>query len=253
MLSAQRKSDGQTAYAYFESSSNAPFVCSACNAEVILRTNANQANYFTHASPFGCQYGEGESAEHRYCKMEIFRALLQESGVTDVMLERPLGTNRPDVSFYINNVPVAIEVQISSLSLETITARTVEYARKGIYVLWLLPWTPELNGDRYAPKLWEKWLHTCYFGRVYYWLENLTVLSYGFEPSLKAVPKTSWHFKNGEKRNTGGYSRRSKRFRSTVRRGNFHLVKDFAPRERCSWNGNSIAVPNAKLFMEHSV
>jgi hypothetical protein len=33
---------------------------------------------------------------------------------------------------------VAIEVQISSLSLETITERTIEYHRKGIHVLWLL-------------------------------------------------------------------------------------------------------------------
>jgi type I site-specific restriction-modification system R (restriction) subunit len=40
-------------------------------------------------------------------------------------LERPLGTNRPDVSAHINGVPVAIEVQISSLSLETIAYRTM--------------------------------------------------------------------------------------------------------------------------------
>jgi hypothetical protein len=30
-------------------------------------------------------------------------------------------------------------------------SRTIEYYRKGIYVLWLLQWTPKLDGKRYAP------------------------------------------------------------------------------------------------------
>ena len=61
--------------------------------------------------------------------MEIFEALQRHPAVSNAALERPLGTNRPDVSAYINGVPVAIEVQISSLSLDTITCRTIEYAR----------------------------------------------------------------------------------------------------------------------------
>ena len=99
--------------------------------------------------------------------MEIFLALQKEPHVRNVMLERPLGTNRADVSEEINGVPVAIEVQISSFSLETIAQRTVEYARKGIFVLWLLQWTPKLDAKRYTPRLWEKWIHSAYFGRVY--------------------------------------------------------------------------------------
>jgi competence protein CoiA len=99
--------------------------------------------------------------------MEIFQALKNDPRVRDVALERPLGTNRPDVSAHINGVPVAIEVQISSLSIETIMQRTIQYAQKGIYVLWLLQWTPKLDAKRYTPRLWEKWIHAAYFGRVY--------------------------------------------------------------------------------------
>jgi len=51
--------------------------------------------------------------------------------------------------------------------------RTIQYAQKGIYVLWLLLWTPKLNAQRYSPKLWEKWIHAAYYGRVYYWIEGL--------------------------------------------------------------------------------
>jgi hypothetical protein len=59
-------------------------------------------------------------------------------------------------------------------------AGRLEYARKGIYVLWLLQWTPTLNARRYTPRLWEKWIHAAYFGRMYYWIEGLTVASYHF-------------------------------------------------------------------------
>jgi hypothetical protein len=78
--------------------------------------------------------------------------------------------------------------------------RTIEYAQKGIYVLWLLQWTPALDGRRYAPTLWEKWIHALYFGQVYYWVEGLTVASYRFDPYFKTIQKTSWYSNDGEKR-----------------------------------------------------
>lgn len=126
MLSARRKSDGQIVTAYFESKRNAPFVCLECNEEVILKTGRRKINHFAHTNSIACKFAEGESKAHRRCKMEIYEALLQQPGVSDAALERPLGNARPDVSAYFNGVPVAIEVQISSLSVETIMRRTIE-------------------------------------------------------------------------------------------------------------------------------
>jgi len=191
-----------------------------------------------------------ESEAHRRCKTEIFKALQNQPGVHKPMLERPLGTNRPDVSAEINGVPVAIEVQISSLLPETIQRRTIEYARKGIYVLWLLQWTPKLDGRRYSPALWEKWIHAAYFGRVYYWIEGLTVVSYHFDTNHRTVPKKSWYAEDGKKMTGGGYSRRSKRYRTAVRGETFNIARDFAPRERFWWEGNGLKVPDAKIFMD---
>jgi competence protein CoiA len=250
MLSARRKSDGQIVNAYFESKKNAPFFCLECGDEVILKAGKRIVNHFAHASPLACRYAVGESEIHRRCKIEIFKALRESPGVSDVALERPLGTNRPDVSANINGVPVAIEIQISSLSIETIMSRTIEYARKGIYVLWLLQWTPKLDGKRYAPQLWEKWIHAAYFGRVYYWLQGLTVLSYEFQPSHTTVPKKTWYAENSRKMAAGGYSRRLKRYRTAVRRETFNLATDFVPKRRYWWEGNGIKVPDAKIFME---
>ncbi len=250
MLSAKRKSDGQIVTAYFESKVNGPFACVQCREEVILKTGRARVNHFAHANPIACKFAEGESELHRRCKMEIYEALKNAPGVRSPALERPIADCRPDVSAYINGVPVAIEVQISSLSLETIQRRTISYAQKGIYVLWLLQWTPALDAERYAPRLWEKWIHAAYFGRVYYWTEKLNLVAYRFEPSFKTVPRKSWYSPDGKKMTAGGYSRKSKRHRTATRVDSLNLVTDFAPKERFWWEGNGVKVPDAKLFMD---
>jgi competence protein CoiA len=250
MLSAKRTSDGQTVHAYFESKTNAPYVCLVCDDEVVLKTGKLRINYFAHINPLTCHFGKSESETHRRCKMEIYEALLQMPNVQNVALERPLDTVRPDVSAYINGFPVAIEVQISSLSIETIMRRTIDYHRKGIYVLWLLQWTPALDAARYAPKPWEKWIHAAYFGRVYYWTGGLNVVSYQFEPSFKTIPQKSWYAKDGRKITGGGYSVRSKRFKAAIRGKTLNLATDFGPKERSWWGTGDVKVPDAKLFME---
>ncbi len=249
MLSAHRKSDGQTVTANLEFKRNAPFLCLDCGEEVILKTGRRTVSHFAHVNPLVCRLGEGESEAHRYCKLEIYESLLRMPNVTDAALERPLAGNRPDVSAYINGVPVAIEVQISSLSLETIMRRTIDYHQKGIYVLWLLQWTPKLDGGRYTPKLWEKWIHAAYFGRVYYWTEGLQVVTYAFEPSLKSVPQKTWYARDGRKMSGGGYARRFKRHRTPIRGETLNLATDFVPKERYWWQGDGFAVPDAKLFI----
>lgn len=216
---------------------------------MILKIGKRTVNHFAHVNPLACRYADNESDEHRLCKMEIFEALRKTAGVADATLEKPIGTVRPDVWALIKGVPVAIEVQMSSLSIETIMARTIDYHQRGIYVLWLLQWTPKLDGQRYAPQIWEKWVHAAYYGRVYYWLKGLEVASYRFEPSLKAVPKKTWYDARGKKMTAGGYTTRSKRHRMPVREGTLNIAADFAPKERFWWQGDGFAVPDAKLFM----
>ena len=200
-----------------------------------------------HAEPVSRRIPESE--EHKRCKLAIYQALLSQPHVTKVRLERPLGTNRPDVSAYIHGVPVAIEVQLSRLSEDTIVHRTIEYARKGIYVLWLAQWRPALDRIRYSPALWEKWVHATYFGQVYYWLEGLTVIPYRFDRGFVTVPRTTWYSENGKRVTAGGYSRRSKRFRCAVRGEALNLLTDFGPRDREWWDGSKMKVPRAKLYM----
>jgi competence CoiA-like predicted nuclease len=48
-----------------------------------------------------------------------------------------MGTAPPDVSGFMGEIPFAIEVQISALTMEQIVYRTREYAKNGICILWL--------------------------------------------------------------------------------------------------------------------
>jgi competence protein CoiA len=249
MLLAKRVSDGQIVEAYFENERNGPFRCPDCNELVSLRSGDKRVNYFAHVNPFACEFAVPESDAHLRCKLEIFEALQKHLNANEVAMERRLGSVRPDVFAIINGVPVAIEVQISSLSVETIMARTIEYHRKGIYVLWLLQWSPELDRERYAPAKWEKWVHACYFGRVYYWLRGLEVVEYRFEPSFRVIPRATWIDSKGKRQSVGGYAQRSVRFRRAVRPSNLNIATDFVSRNRFWWEGGGVKVPDAKLFM----
>ncbi len=251
MLCAKRKSDGQIEIARLEARPFAPFCCPECDSEVILRVGSVRLSNFAHKPPVTCEYGKGESEVHRRCKMEIYEALSREPSVTKLALERSIKkTTRPDVSAYINGVPVAIEVQISNLTMETIVRRTEAYGRMGVYVLWLAQWSPYLDGELYSPRLWEKWVHACYFGKVYYWKKGLEIASYHFEPHFTYVPTSSWYSEGGEEMIAGGFERQSKRYRVPIERRVLHLTQDFIPRQRESWESKDYKIPASKLFLE---
>jgi competence protein CoiA len=139
MLSAIRRSDNQTVIAKSQIKADGPFLCIECKSAVILRSGSVRMAHFSHSRQDGCQYARGESEMHRRCKLEIYDALKMIPGIREVALERSFGTVRPDVSAFINGARVAIEVQISTLSPETIRQRTEEYARN----LSLLPMHPQ--------------------------------------------------------------------------------------------------------------
>jgi competence protein CoiA len=249
MLTGRRSIDSRVVTSFAVAKWDGPFTCVACQEPIKLSGSKFHINHFKHVSNTKCSLGKGESDIHRKCKLEIFQALATSTQVTDLRLETPLTSVRADVFARINGVPVAIEVQLSSLSIEEITFRTIQYAQRGIYVLWLLQWTPELNKQKYSPKAWERWIHAAYFGQVYYWIEDLKVVSYHFDPHHRSIPKRTWYSDKGERHIGRGYSVRSIRYRTPVRGNVLDLVQDFRPKERYWWEGNGLKVPDAKLFM----
>jgi|SRR5947209_266739 len=95
-----------------------PFYCPACRGQLVLKKGRKVVAHVAHRANAECKYAnEGESEEHRLAKREIRDALQRVPGVTDVRLERYLREVRPDVSFVLNGELVAIEIQLSQLSL----------------------------------------------------------------------------------------------------------------------------------------
>ena len=236
MLTAARESDGQKVAAWEAERADAPFICFCCRQTVRLKKGEIKAPHFAHVPPVTCEYGTGESEAHRLCKIALYEKLTRDPRVRKCEMERDLGTVRPDVSAYINDVPVAIEVQLSNLSLAKIKYRTLEYARKGIYVLWLPLYTPALKREIYSPRPWERWLHAVYFGRVYYWLEGLKIVPVGFR---------DYYYK--ARGLTKDYQKRSRKV-VPLDDGPLLLTQDFVPVKREARSPNHLAIARAKLF-----
>ncbi len=238
MLTAIRERDGQKLGAWEADKRDRPFICFCCQRVVTLRQGSVIAPHFAHLPPVVCEYGTGESAAHRQCKLAIYDSLAADPRVTKCELERNLGTVRPDVSAYLNGVPIAIEVQLSTLSLDRISYRTAEYRRKGIYVLWLPVYHAKLERELYSPRPWERWLHTTYYGRVYYWLRGATVLPVHFRDYFMTV-RGRMH----------DYQKLSRRQVPIMRR-TVHLSEHFKPCQRAAWTARHGAGPSALLLLD---
>ena len=238
MLTAARQGSGEKVAAWEVERREGPFVCFCCRQTVTLRRGEIKAPHFAHLPPVTCEYGTGESEAHRRCKLALFAGLSSDPRVRKCEMERDLGTVRPDVSAYINDVAVAIEVQVSNLSISRIQYRTAEYARKGIYVLWLPLYAASLREALYSPNPWEQWLHAAYFGRVYYWLEGTRVLPVHFRDYYANV--------RGRTRDYQKLARRKVPIDGRVAM----LTDDFRPVSREARAIKRWSIPPAKLFVD---
>ena len=238
MMTAIRQLDEQKVGAWEAEREERPFRCPCCAEVVTLRRGRLIAPHFAHKPPVTCEYGTGESEEHRRCKISIYEALLDHPRVAKCEMERDLGAVRPDVSAYINGVPVAIEVQASNLTLEKIRHRTEQYARRGIYVIWLPVYKESLKAGLYSPRPWERWLHEAYFGRVYYWVERLRIQPVHYRDYLTEV-----------RGRTKDYEKLSTR-KVPIDGEAAILTEDFMPVEREAWSRDFIHIPRARLFVD---
>jgi competence protein CoiA len=238
MMTAIRQLDGRKVGAWEAERDERPFLCPCCSEVVTLRRGGIIAPHFAHKPPVTCEYGTGESEEHRRCKIAIYEALVAHASVRKCEMERDLGAVRPDVSAYINDLPVAIEVQASNLSLEKIARRTLEYARRAIYVLWLPIYKESLKAELYSPRPFERWLHEAYSGRVYYWVESLRIQPVHFRDYLTRV---SGRTKDYEKLSTK---------KVPIDGEPVLLTEDFIGVEREARSRNFIQIPRARLLMD---
>jgi len=238
MLCAIRQSDSQKVAASDQQKCDGPFSCPQCIEETILKKGTMKVHHFAHKPPITCEYGRGETERHRECKLAIYEGLRRHPRFRDVEIERSMGTVRSDVSGFMGEIPFAIEVQISALTMDQIVYRTSEYAKKGIYVLWLALYRAALEEKRYSPRVWEKWVHAAYFGRVYYWIQGLEVIPYHLGECIELVEYC-------------GHRKLFKRFRVPKRGKAVSLAESFIPRHRTiEWRSRRLVVPESRLLID---
>ena len=249
MLTALRTSDNEKVLARSSAKPDAPFMCPACRCEVVLHKGLIRIPHFAHKARAACRLGAGETEDHLLTKLSLFDALRKEANVQDVELEKSFGTSVADVFAIISGVPVAIEVQRSALAIGEITARTAEYHRLGIAVLWIGIPNGDLGLSRYSLAAWERWCHAAYFGRVYYWAGGQTLRPIHFAPLSIRVEESTWR-KHGHVHSAGGYDKRSRRWRKPQPGEPVLVSNGFRRTCRPAWAGTSVRIPECTLFID---
>ena len=196
---ARKLANHQPVHASQVGRDDGPFYCAACHAEVVLRKGVVRADHFAHEASGCAAIGSEEGALHRACKQEMHAALVAENPaghweVERTILARPdrdIAEARPDLSGRVRGLPVAIEIQASALGIASILQRTRTYAQRGIHVLWMVPLREQLPDDGIRPRLHERYFHSMYFGRTYYWWPGLgaSVLPVHYGASTQWVPR----------------------------------------------------------------
>ena len=191
-----------------------PFFCPNCFSDVVIRKCAEKIDHFAHKSRLSLVLGIKQMALHDACTNEICSLLAYRYPNGKWEVERLIRKSEkcktpvliPDISGRINHVPIAIEVQISALTIPRIVQRTRGYARRGVALIWIVPLSEPLGTVPFRPRLYERYLHSIYFGRTYYWWagQGLNVKPVHYGAATRHIEYREW-FADGQQESAGDY------------------------------------------------
>lgn len=197
------------------SKKDGPFYCSECYTDAIHRNCHFRVNHFAHHARLSPIVRKEESALHKRCKEEICAQLKTAFPEGKWEVERPVKANsklgtgdlRPDISGYIGGQRLVIEVQASYLTIPRILKRAESYKKLGCAILWIVPLREPLGDALFRPRLFERYLHTAYFGRTYYWTfgSGLMVQPIHFDSAIRYIEQREFHTSPDSVEVVGGY------------------------------------------------
>lgn len=239
---------------------DAPFICRGCLSDAVLRKCTEKCDHFAHHSRTSPAIVSGETALHQGCLQEILDALRARFPAGNWEKNRKINVNKekgfdevvPDISGRLGgktDQPLVIEAQVSFLSIPQIIKRSEAYKKRGIPILWIIPLKEDLGDKPFRPRLYERYLHTMYFGRVYYWRRGfgtqLLPVHYGI--AVREIPFSSWYDKDAEEeRNAGGYDKAYKVIKRPVPADKIDIATNFYPLSRPEfrpWNERKTVPP----------
>jgi competence CoiA-like predicted nuclease len=261
---AIRKKTGVRISANVAEKADAPFVCPRCWTPAIVRKDrgGGRREHFAHFAPLTPIVPHEETEIHQAAKNEICEALKEVFPNGDWRVERTIHSYekngvkipelRPDVSGYLGSQRIVIETQWSTLSLATILRRSKGYRQWRTPILWILPLQKPLKGE-FRPRSFERYLHSMYFGRVFYWQQGdgLKVTPTHYEMVERWVDTREWIDSEGEK-TAGGFYKKLRLIKTASNSKSINIARDFKCQMRPEfypWNEKRM-VPRLLLWRD---
>lgn len=263
---AKMLKNGQKINADDATKADGPFCCLDSPDELIIRKCTEKINHFAYSGRIS-PTGNIESSLHFDCKTEICNSLKIAFPNGNWEVERELSEDkhkeykkvRPDISGRFGSSKadqaIIIEVQASTLSIKTILKRSEEYTKRKAFLLWILPLENELGSKIFRPRLFERFLHSMYFGRVYYWQRGngTLVTPTHFGNAQKYIELNSWYETGGVERSEGDYYKDYKRLKKPIYGSHIDLLSDFETNKRSKFKveENELKnIPECNIFKD---
>lgn len=264
--SALRKADNQLVNTVEVTKANGPFYCPVCLSDAVVRKCSEKVDHFAHHARQSPIIRRKDKELHTKCRDKILEHLINIFPDGKWAKEREIPANKekdykkviPDISGRVGDIPVAIEVQASAYTINRISTKIIEYQKRNpkVAVLYIVPLTEELGTEPFRPRLFEKYLHNMYFGRVYYWTQTNEALiqPVHFGPAKRWIEETTWFDTEiQEQRTEGGFLLTYR----TIKTPNFanyvDIAKDFVKAERKEFIPKNVkkAVPEGTVFKDN--
>lgn len=147
------------------------YQCPACHAPVVLKQGRQVVAHFAHRPAEPCYVvSEPETAAHLAMKRDLYERFKREPWVKQCELERVIGERRADVWLETAVGPVAIEGQVSPLTVEELREKLGDYTERRIATLYIVHHSVLASiteGAEVRVPAWVLALHALYKGRVY--------------------------------------------------------------------------------------
>lgn len=259
---ALKKRNNQRVHAEVANKKDGPFYCPTCLSEAIVRKCTEKIDHFAHKARASKTISGKDQELHDYCKNSICEYLQMKFPNGRFQVERPTKIDKvkgwdkqiiPDISGIIKGIPLAVEVQKSPYTLPKIIAKTKEYFKRKISVLWIVPLKKPLGEEPFRPRLYEKYLHMMYYGRVYYWHQDTHpyLLPVHYSPTCRYIEPAYW-YEDGHLMEAGGFYLTYKTLKLPKYGKNVLIDTDFFSHERSYFLplNHRKKIPKSNIYMD---